>query len=285
MVPEPADVSAVPSEVAPWLARWALTPDGAAIRTPTSLVQPVRWRGEPAMLKVAMVEEEQRGGQVLACWAGDGAARVMAIEAGALVMERASGPRSLVAMAQGGEDDAASRILCATAAGLHRQRQPCPAAFPLEPWFADLAPAAAREGGILRASHAAATRLLAEPQEPAVLHGDLHHGNVLDFGERGWLVIDPKGLYGERGYDFANIFCNPDAAVALTPGRLARQADVVAEAAGLERARLLQWVLAYAGLSAAWSLEDGDDAMLALEVARLAAAELANQHQIDFSNP
>jgi hypothetical protein len=26
----------------------------------------------------------------------------------------------------------------------------------------------------------------------------------------GWLAIDPKGLVGERGFDFANIFTNPD---------------------------------------------------------------------------
>ena len=102
----------------------------------------------------------------------------------------------------------------------------------------------------------------------------MHHGNVLDFGPRGWLAIDPKGLIGERGFDYANIFCNPSAAVATTPGRLARQATNVAETAGLDRTRLLQWILAYAGLSAAWSLEDGDDPELALAVAEIAAAEL-----------
>jgi streptomycin 6-kinase len=42
------------------------------------------------------------------------------------------------------------------------------------------------------------------------LHGDLHHENVLDFGERRWLAIDPHGLHGERFFDFANIFTNPD---------------------------------------------------------------------------
>lgn len=30
------------------------------------------------------------------------------------------------------------------------------------------------------------------------------------FGERGWLAIDPKRLLGERSFDFANIFTNPD---------------------------------------------------------------------------
>ncbi|HSM77709.1 MAG TPA: aminoglycoside phosphotransferase family protein, partial [Bryobacteraceae bacterium] len=87
--------------------------------------------------------------------------------------------------------------------------------------------------------------------------------------------IDPKGLSGERAFDFTNIFCNPDAGVATAPGRLAAQSSVVAKAAGLDRHRLLRWILAYAGLSAAWSLADGDDPGLAFQIAKLAAKELA----------
>ena len=98
---------------------------------------------------------------------------------------------------------------------------------------------------------------------------------MLNFGARGWLAIDPKGLAGERGFDLANLFCNPDLRTATAPGRLARQATVVAKVAGLERGRLLRWILAWAGLSAAWTLEDGDDPEVALAVAELAAAELA----------
>src|SRR6476660_5473127 len=91
-------------------------------------------------------------------------------------------------------------------------------------------------------------------------------------GPRGWLAIDPKGLCGERGFDFVNIFCNPDFALATAPGRLVRQAMVVPEVAGLERKRLLQSILSYAGLSAAWTIRDGDDSKLALSVAEAAAA-------------
>jgi streptomycin 6-kinase len=100
--------------------------------------------------------------------------------------------------------------------------------------------------------------------------------HVLDFAARGWLAIDPKGLSGERGFDFANIFCNPDFALATATGRLARQASIVAKAAGMDRKRLLQWVLAYAGLSAAWFIDDGGDPGLPLAVAEAAAAELSN---------
>jgi len=81
-------------------------------------------------------------------------------------------------------------------------------------------------------------------------------------------AIDPKGLHGERGYDHANLLCNPDPATALRPGRLERQLAVAAHAARLDPARLARWVMAYTGLSAAWWLEDGREAeaaqMLAL---------------------
>ena len=89
------------------------------------------------------------------------------------------------------------------------------------------------------------------------------------------LAIDPKGLICERVFDFANIFCNPDFETATQPGRLARQATIVAEAAGPDRQRLLQWILAYAGLSAAWIIGDGDDPALPHAIAEAAAAELS----------
>jgi streptomycin 6-kinase len=37
------------------------------------------------------------------------------------------------------------------------------------------------------------------------------------------LAIDPKRLVGERGFDYANIFCNPDRHTATSPQRLSRQ--------------------------------------------------------------
>ncbi|WP_430515673.1 aminoglycoside phosphotransferase family protein, partial [Inquilinus limosus] len=48
-----------------------------------------------------------------------------------------------------------------------------------------------RYGGIVARAAAIARDLLAERREIVTLHGDLHHDNVLDFGPRGWLAIDP----------------------------------------------------------------------------------------------
>jgi streptomycin 6-kinase len=257
------------------LGRWGLVHDGEPFRTPSSLLLPVRRSGEPAMLKIPREEEERRGGRLMAWWDGDGAARVLAQDEEALLMERVDGPRSLVGMAAHGMDDEATRILCGVAARLHRPRTTArPELVPLARWFEALAPAARTQGGLLSRADAAAQALLAEQRDVVALHGDIHHGNVLDGGEHGWLAIDPKGLLGERTFDFVNILRNPDAAVALTPGRFARQVEVLIDAASLERRRLLEWTLAFAGLSAAWHLADGTPADLDLAVAGLAATAI-----------
>nr|WP_314074175.1 aminoglycoside phosphotransferase family protein [uncultured Roseococcus sp.] len=264
-----------------YLRRWNLVPEGASLETRVARLLPVRHLGQPAMLRLAAGEDERRGGALMAWWEGDGAARVLARDDGALLLERATGPGSLARMARAGQDDEACRLLCGVAARLHATRPPpLPELVPLDLWFRELAPAAATHGGILSRCAAAARDLLAGPREVGALHGDLHHDNVLDFGARGWLAIDPHGLWGERGFDFANIFTNPDLAdptqpVATLPGRFARRLEVVAEAAGMERRRLLRWILAWTGLSAAWFLGDGNElAAIDLQVAALAAAEL-----------
>ena len=258
-----------------YITRWNLTPDGEPITTPQAALLPVQFRGLPAMLKVATGPEEEFGGALLPWWNGEGAACVYAHDGPALLMERAIGQRSLTDMARSGRDDDACRALCEVAAKLHAPRAASPPpTVPLTQWFRELWPAAETHAGIFAQCAETARHLLTTPQDETVLHGDLHHGNVLDFGERGWLAIDPKALSGERGFDHANLFLNPDAETAISPGRLARRADIIAEAAGLDRTRLLQWVLAYSGLSAAWCLSDEQSALPALAIAGIAAGEL-----------
>ncbi len=232
------------------------------------------------MLKLAIAEEERVGGVLMEWWDGDGAARVLARADEAVLMERAKGTATLADMAYAGRDDEACRKLCAVAARLHAPRANpiVELVAPLSRWFRELEPAAASHGVLARCAESART-LLTEPREVVVLHGDLHHGNVLDFGVRGWLAIDPKGLVGERGFDFANIFTNPDLddptrPLATKPGRFSRRLEVVTEAAKLERKRLLYWILAWTGLSAAWFRGGGDRAAIDLQIAELAAAEL-----------
>lgn len=263
-----------------YLSRWQLTPDGAPIITRAAQLLPVRHRGQPAMLKVSHEEDEKQGGVLMRWWDGQGAARVLAHDDAAILLERATGTRSLADYARNGRDDEATRIICGVLQDLHAPRaRPLPALRPLEEWFEELWPMAQAQGGILAHSARHARALLDSPRDPTVLHGDVHHDNILDFGERGWLVIDPKRLHGERAFDYANIFCNPDLAdpippVAIVPGRFERRLELVVAQSGLERRRLLQWILARCGLSAAWFMGGGEDAAIDLDIARQAQALL-----------
>ncbi len=245
------------------LAQWRLWPDGEPIHTRGSELLPVLTAsGLPAMLKRARSPEELDGAELLVWWDGDGAARVLAQDGDTVLLERATHPGSLLGMAMSGPDgdDTASLILCGVLAQLHEPRlAPAPPLRPLAGWFDALHEQARQHGGILRECASIADDLLAVPRDVLPLHGDCHHGNVLDFGEQGWLAIDPKDRVGERGFDHAQILVNPDLPFAADPERFARQLRIVAQAGQLDRERLAQWALARAGLSAAWFLQDGDD--------------------------
>lgn len=259
-------------DFAPWLSRWALTPDGDPFETPDvgSKLLPVRRGDIPAMLKLGPSEDERRGSVVMAWWDGGGAAPVLAHDDTALLMSRAEGKRTLAQTAQT-DDAGATRIICGVVAELHRPRAAPPPLPPLERLFRGLRE---RDEARFAAAIAVADDLLAQPRDIVVLHGDIHHFNILDFGPLGWRAIDPWGFAGERAYDYANILKNPDLPIMTAPGRLRRQVDVIGRSAGLEPRRLLQWAFAHAALSAAWSLEDGRDPARGLAVMEIARAEL-----------
>lgn len=169
-----------------------------------------------------------------------------------------------------GLDDQASKIICHVAARLHASRkQPLPDLMPLSICFEALIHTAVTHGGIFDKAASLARSLLIKPEEVVVLHGDLHHRNILDSGSQGWLAIDPKGFLGERGFDFANIFCNPDTNIATSPGRLMKQVIVITKMAHLNQHRLLAWIVSWAALSATWHIEDGENPDTALAIAKI----------------
>ncbi|PZX33984.1 Streptomycin 3''-kinase [Cupriavidus phytorum] len=258
-----------------YLRQWSLVPAAEPFLTPTSCLQPVSYRGQPAMLKIAMCEEERRGNAVMAWWNGSGAAaRILARCDDAVVMERAESAGSLADLARTGRDDDAMRIACAVLGRLHAHTAPDqPPVVSLHDWFAPLTNPSWPRGNILWLAALVAKKLLSAPAlDPVVLHGDMHHGNILHFGTQGWLAIDPKGLVGDRVFDYANLLCNPSRRIAVD--RFHERIGTLVEAARLDRHRLLQWTLAWSCLSALWMMEDGLAPETPLAIAALAATEL-----------
>ncbi|MCE4062357.1 phosphotransferase [Pandoraea sputorum] len=257
-----------------YIRRWGLVPDAEPILTATGCLLPVLYRGQPAMLKLAVCEEERRGNDVMAWWDGDGAARVLARCDDAVVLERACSAYSLVDLSRTERDDDAMRIACAVLNRLHSHNAiQRPAVVPLGAWFEPLTVSSWPDDHLLHLSAATAKDLLSAPlMDEVVLHGDIHHGNILHFGERGWLAIDPKGLLGDRAFDYANLLCNPSHGIAVD--RFSRRVSILVDASGIDRRRLLQWTLAWSGLSALWMIEDGLSPETRLCIAALAATEL-----------
>jgi streptomycin 6-kinase len=95
--------------------------------------------------------------------------------------------------------------------------------------------------------------------ERILLHGDLHHWNILSATRQPWLALDPKGVIGEREYEVGALLRNPDLdhlnRVELKKLQAHRVA-ILAEMLGFDRQRILGWGMAQAVLSAWWSVED-----------------------------
>ena len=146
----------------------------------------------------------------------------------------------------------------------HFWRDPGDAAglIPLERWTRELREFAASDrpgvpNDLVLRGKALLEEMLAAPTSTSLLHGDLHHHNILWQDGAGWTTIDPKGLLGERGFDVTAWMMNPWG-FPTTPDFLPkanRRLDILANELGEDRTRLAQWCLVFAALNLCWSLD------------------------------
>jgi len=188
-------------------------------------------------------------------------------EAGFLLLERLRPGGMLVTFA---DDDRATEI---AADVMTRIRRPVPDGggfLSLKGWFDELKklrPCFGGGGGPCPAKtvdivEGMVRELFAEGRPQVLLHGDFHHYNILS-SDRGWLVIDPKGVIGAPEYEAGPLLMNPwgampDEAEAIR--RTQRRIAILAEHTGLDRQRLWRWAVCHSLLSAFWDVtDDGSD--------------------------
>jgi streptomycin 6-kinase len=102
------------------------------------------------------------------------------------------------------------------------------------------------------------TDLLSHQGPPVLLHGDLHHWNILQSGDE-WRAIDPQGFAGEAEYEIGALMRNPIPGIFSWPEltcRQARRIAILSEMLGYDRQRLASWAFAQEILSAWWYYED-----------------------------
>lgn len=223
--------------------------------------------GAPAVLKLCVPNHELATEiDALRHFDGNGSARLLAVDeaSGALLLERLRPGMPLRALA----DDAAATS--AAVGVMRRLWRPAPPdhRFPtVERWGKGFERLRARFGrggpfppALVDHAEALFADLLATSAPATVLHGDLHHWNVLAAEREPWLAIDPKGVVGEPAYEVGALLRNPMPDVARWPDLdrvMARRIDQLADELGFDRERVRGWGLAQAVLSAWWCVEDG----------------------------
>jgi len=245
-----------------YLTAWKLSNPQLLMQTMTSHIYTVTYETETVILKLLSPSEidEQRGAAALRCFDGHGAVRLLRYDEGAQLMEYAAGDE-LVTLVERGEDENATRIIAQVIQQLHSVPQNIPhdGLIMLEHGFEALFNKATSDrqaciDSIYVRSASLAKRLLVDPHDVRVLHGDIHHRNIRKT-PRGWLTFDPKGLVGERTYDCANTLCNPVMPELVhNETRLLTNAAILADTLALDLSRVLAFTYAYACLNASWWL-------------------------------
>lgn len=262
---------------------WDLHDPSLMASTFTSDVFKVRFQRSFAVLKILNEKGmafETNSAIALRCFEGNGAVQLFRSDEGAQLLEFADGSQLKSLIAEN-VDSRATEIISDVVSRLHRYSGPIPTglirmernfqslflkakAVPLDSIYVE---------GAKRAEY-----LLETERDLRVLHGDIHHENIVSSSGRGWLAIDPQCLFGERTYDLANTFFNPDEFRSLVEASetIDRRSSILSQRLEIDRKRILEFAFVYGCLSACWSLEDGRDEKNTLRMARNVQRVLQN---------
>jgi streptomycin 6-kinase len=248
--------------------RWSLVVEPPFANLSYNYVAPATTRdGREVVLKLGVPRDELLTEiEALRLYGGRGMVQLLDAneEQGILLLERLRPGNELVEL---GDDEQETKI----AAGVMKQFwRPLPEKHPF-PSVHDWAKGMERlrvefNGGtgpfparLVETAEALFAELLGSMDEPVLLHGDLHHYNILAAEREKWLAIDPKGIVGEPAYEIGAWLRNPTPQVFFWPDMqqvTARRVDQSAEILGVDRQRIRGWGIAQAVLSAWWDYED-----------------------------
>lgn len=251
---------------------WAIQEHALLVETFSSFIWKVRLlNDEIAIVKEIKIfdddEDELRGVHYLR-WHNDGACvRLLDFQDRQMLLEYAGDKTLKQVITEQSDSDATAIAAGVIKDLLARSDKPAPTQLqPLRDRFQSLFEKASSDYLIKPDSFyikaaTMAENLLGNQQNLRVLHGDIHHENIM-LSKRGWLVIDPKGLYGDMGFDTSNMFYNPLNQTDLTadPARIANMAESFAKALNQSPRHILDYAVIYGALSASWHANDGNNA-------------------------
>lgn len=247
-----------------YLKKWNLTAPEKLAETATSHVYKADQERRPVVLKLLTPLgrlDEAGGPMALRHFSGRGAVELLDCDEGAHLVSFIDG-HFLKSLVMAGKDFEATEIICDVLEKIHAASGEMPTGLiSMEENFRALFSHAkdSHGGSLLNRAAQLAERLIATEQERVVLHGDVHHKNILESSVHGWLLIDPKGLIGERANDMANVFYNPDDRPQLVESRerIQRVCSAFSGRFKMDPVRILEFAFTYGCLSSCWAIDDG----------------------------
>lgn len=177
----------------------------------------------------------------------------------AYLMECLEPGNSLKTLVKAGQDDSATRILCHTIRDLQSNKQKKPEF----PHISELAGSLSSlkdhlDDKMLSKAESLFHELTTDRTKDVILHGDLHHDNVLSSGAT-WKVIDPHGYVGDPVFEAGAMIYNPcdcfpkEKSISQI---VERRLKILAEELPFDPKRIKAWAYCRTVLSIAWTFED-----------------------------
>ena len=236
------------------------------LETESSFVVFGRRGNQSVVLKVLRHPgDEWRSGEVLKAFAGNGTVRVYEYVDGAVLLERLNPGIALSSLALNDRDEEATEILAGVIQRMSStSASPSPGFATVKDWGKGFERYLASGDSqipnyLVEQGRQIYFDLCASQRAVRLLHGDLHHYNVLFDRDRGWIAIDPKGVVGEIEYEIGAALRNPYERPELftSPETIARRIKGFEVNLKLDADRTLAWAFSQAVLSAIWLVEDG----------------------------
>ncbi len=245
--------------------QWKLELEGDSFETPSSTLQYVIYKDKPAVLKIFKLNsDEKNSANILTQYGGQGAVKVYESSEHAILLERVIPGDTLTELVLTQKDSQATAIFCDVASSLHATKYKDDCAESVAALSRAFARYKASQNQILspltlEKAETIYTSLCSTQKQMVLLHGDLHHDNILYDAKRGWLSIDPKGYIGEAEFEVAAFLKNPKHNRYYADERtINNRIEIISNAMKLDAERILLWSYSYYVISTIWGIEDGD---------------------------
>ena len=215
----------------------------------------------PIILKLGLdTDSLKQEACALNFFAGHGAAKVISEEKGLLLLQRAIPGVSLKSHYSSKENETIN-IACNAMKQLHQAKLP-PASHHLFPhikdWLTILNLDWAIPADYLQKARQLRDKLLQNSTQDILLHGDLHHDNILKNNDD-WIVIDPKGVIGPSIFETWAFVID-----------IEKDTQFIANFFDFNLQDVRDWYFIHLILATCWNLEDNIDDNLFLGLAQKA---------------